>query len=85
MLQSVKDTVMSIVKGCVGDKVITVLRDTGCSGAVIRKELVLDAQKFQPKSKPEVSVRRWQLCGHRSGRSSCRYTILHRNCCRVVF
>ena len=45
MLQSVKDTVMPVVKGCVGDKVITVLRDTGCSGAVIRKELVLDAQK----------------------------------------
>ena len=45
MLQSVKDTVMPVVKGCVGDRLITVLRDTCCSGAVIRKELVLDAQK----------------------------------------
>ena len=45
MLQSVKDTVVPIVQGDVSDNVITVLRDTGCSGAVIRKELVLDAQK----------------------------------------
>lgn len=35
---------MPVVKGCVGDKLVTVLRDTGCSGAVIRKELVTEKQ-----------------------------------------
>lgn len=33
---------MPVVKGCVGDKLVTVLRDTG--GAVIRKELVTEEQ-----------------------------------------
>jgi hypothetical protein len=32
---------MPVVKGYVGDRLMTVLRDTGCSGAVIRKDLVL--------------------------------------------
>ena len=34
------ETVMPVVKGCVGDRMVNVLRDTGCGGAVIRKELV---------------------------------------------
>lgn len=31
---------MLIVKGCIGDRIINVLRDTGCSRAVIRRDLV---------------------------------------------
>lgn len=31
---------MPIVKGCIGDRIINVLRDTGCSRAVIRRNLV---------------------------------------------
>lgn len=38
------ETEMPVVKGCVGNKLVTVLRDTGCSGAVIRRELVNDDQ-----------------------------------------
>nr|XP_034331791.1 uncharacterized protein LOC117690977 [Crassostrea gigas] len=38
------ETEMPLVKGCVGNKLVTVLRDTGCSGAVIRRELVNDDQ-----------------------------------------
>nr|XP_034316846.1 uncharacterized protein LOC117686231 [Crassostrea gigas] len=38
------ETEMLVVKGCVGNKLVTVLRDTGCSGAVIRRELVNDDQ-----------------------------------------
>lgn len=38
------ETDIPVVKGCVGYKVVTVLRDTGCSGAVIRKELVTEKQ-----------------------------------------
>lgn len=38
------ETDMPVVKGCVGDEVVTVLRDTGCSGAVIRIELVTEKQ-----------------------------------------
>ena len=41
---TVTDSKMPIVKGCVGDRLVTVLRDTGCSGAVIRKDLVLSNQ-----------------------------------------
>ncbi|XP_061194307.1 uncharacterized protein LOC133202481 [Saccostrea echinata] len=37
---AISEIVMPSVKGCVGDKLITVLRDTGCSGVVIRKDLV---------------------------------------------
>jgi hypothetical protein len=35
---------MPVVKGSVRDKLVTVLRDTGCSGAVIRKDLVREDQ-----------------------------------------
>ncbi|XP_065934236.1 uncharacterized protein [Magallana gigas] len=38
------ETEMPVVKGCVGNRLVTVLRDTGCSGAVIRRELVNDDQ-----------------------------------------
>ncbi|XP_065925002.1 uncharacterized protein [Magallana gigas] len=38
------ETEMPVVKGCVGNKLVTVLRDTGCSGAVIRRKLVNDDQ-----------------------------------------
>lgn len=31
---------MPIVKGCIGDRPINVLRDTGCSRAVIRRDLI---------------------------------------------
>ncbi|XP_062602901.1 uncharacterized protein LOC134264647 [Saccostrea cucullata] len=37
---AISEMVMPVVKGCVGDKLVTVLRDTGCSGVVIRKDLV---------------------------------------------
>lgn len=33
---------MLIVKGCVGNKLVIVLRDIGCSGVVICRELVND-------------------------------------------
>lgn len=36
---------MPVLKGCVSDRLVTVLRDTGCSGSVIRKELVSEYQK----------------------------------------
>ena len=35
---------MPVVKGIVGDKSIDVLRDTGCSGIVIKKEHVSEDQ-----------------------------------------
>lgn len=35
---------MSIVTGCVGDKIVNVIRDTGCGGVVIRKNLVKPEQ-----------------------------------------
>ena len=35
---------MPVTKGYVGDKQVSVLRDSGCSGAVIRKSLVLPQQ-----------------------------------------
>ncbi|XP_065939102.1 uncharacterized protein [Magallana gigas] len=38
------ETELPVVEGCVGNKLVTVLRDTGCSGAVIRRELVNDDQ-----------------------------------------
>nr|XP_034320976.1 uncharacterized protein LOC117687844 [Crassostrea gigas] len=38
------ETEMPVVKGCVCNKLVTVLRDTGCSGAIIRRELVNDDQ-----------------------------------------
>ena len=38
------ETVMPVVKGCVGDRIVNVLRDTGCGGAVIRKDLVKEEQ-----------------------------------------
>lgn len=34
------ETNMPIVKGCIGGRIINVLRDTGCSRAVIRRDLV---------------------------------------------
>ena len=34
------DDNMPVVKGCVGEELVTVLRDTGCSGAVVRHGLV---------------------------------------------
>lgn len=40
----IPETVMPIVKGCVGDKIVNVLRDTGCGGVVIRKNLVKPEQ-----------------------------------------
>ena len=52
-----KSTIVPVVKGCVGDKVISVLRDTGCSGAVIRKELLLE-RCAKDLSNPEMSVSR---------------------------
>ena len=52
MLQSVKGTVMPVVKGRVGDKeVINVLRDAGWSYAVIRKELLRTIGKRLVKSR----------------------------------
>ena len=52
MMQSVKGTVMPVVKGCVGDKeVINVLRDAGWSYAVIRKELLRTIGKRLVKSR----------------------------------
>jgi hypothetical protein len=38
------ETSMPVVKGSFGDKLVTVLGDTGCSGAVIRKDLVREDQ-----------------------------------------
>lgn len=35
---------MPVVKECIGDKLVTVPRDTECRGAVIRKELVTEEQ-----------------------------------------
>lgn len=35
---------MPVVKECIGDKLVTVPRDTECHGAVIRKELVTEEQ-----------------------------------------
>ena len=35
---------MPVVKGKVGDKTVDVLRDTGCSGIVVKKELVSEEQ-----------------------------------------
>lgn len=35
------ETNMPIVKGCIGDRIINVLRDTSCSRAVIRRDLVV--------------------------------------------
>ena len=58
ILQSPKGTVVPVVKGRVGDKVISVLRDTGCSGAVNRKELLLD-RCAKDWSNPDMSVGRW--------------------------
>ncbi|XP_061180784.1 uncharacterized protein LOC133189428 [Saccostrea echinata] len=43
-IDSVSSGVMPVVKGCVGDRLVTVLRDTGCRGAVIRKSLVTSNQ-----------------------------------------
>ena len=37
-------TKMPVVKGKIGDKTVDVLRDTGCSGIVIKKELVSEGQ-----------------------------------------
>jgi len=35
---------MPVVKGKIGDKTVDVLRDTGCSGIVVKKELVSEGQ-----------------------------------------
>ena len=35
---------MPVVKGKIGDKTVDVLRDTGCSGIVVKKKLVLKKQ-----------------------------------------
>ena len=35
---------MPVVKGKIGNKTVDVLRDTGCSGIVVKKELVLEGQ-----------------------------------------
>ena len=35
---------MPVVKGKVGDKTVDVLRDTGCSGIVVKKEPVSEEQ-----------------------------------------
>ena len=35
---------MPVVKGKIGDKTVNVLRDTGCSGIVVKKELVTEEQ-----------------------------------------
>lgn len=35
---------MSVVKGKIGDKTVNVLRDTGCSSVVVKKELVSEEQ-----------------------------------------
>ena len=35
---------MPVVKGKIGDKTVNVLRDTGCSGIVVKKELVAEEQ-----------------------------------------
>ena len=35
---------MPVVKGKIGDKTVDVLRDTGCSGMVVKKELVSKEQ-----------------------------------------
>ena len=35
---------MAVMKGSVGEKSVDVLRDTGCSGIVVKKELVSEGQ-----------------------------------------
>ena len=35
---------MPVVKGRVGEKTVDVLRDTGCSGVVVKKDLVGEDQ-----------------------------------------
>lgn len=50
--KTIPETVMPIVKGCVVDKIVNVLRDTGCGGVVIRKTLV----------KPEQMTGQIQTC-----------------------
>ncbi|XP_052710767.1 uncharacterized protein LOC128185133 [Crassostrea angulata] len=42
--KTIPETVMPIVKGCVGGKIVIVLRDTGCGGVVISKNLVKPEQ-----------------------------------------
>nr|XP_006823664.1 PREDICTED: uncharacterized protein LOC100372741 [Saccoglossus kowalevskii] len=43
--QSVKSkTKMPVVKGRIGEKVVTTLRDTGCSGVVVKRDFVSDNQ-----------------------------------------
>ncbi|XP_069139202.1 uncharacterized protein [Argopecten irradians] len=37
-------TNMPVVRGCIGDHFVTVLRDSGCSGVVVRKSLVKPSQ-----------------------------------------
>ena len=37
---------MLVVKGKIGDKTVDVIRDTGCSGIVVKKELVRDGTRI---------------------------------------
>lgn len=50
--KTIPETVMPIVKGCVDDKIVNVLRDTGCGGVMIRKNLM----------KPEQMTGKIQKC-----------------------
>ena len=38
------DSVMPVTKGMVGKHTVDALRDTGCSGVVVSRELVVDSQ-----------------------------------------
>ena len=42
--QRPKDKKMPILQGNIGDKTVITLRDTGCSGAVVKKEFVKENQ-----------------------------------------
>jgi hypothetical protein len=48
---TISETNMPVVKGCIGNKVVNVLRDTGCSRAAIRRDLVKPEQMTGQKQK----------------------------------
>ena len=42
--QKAKNKKMPVLKGKIGDKTVITLRDTGCSGGVVKKEFVKENQ-----------------------------------------
>ena len=78
-VQPLAENRMPVVKGKVGNTSVNVLRDTGCSGIVVKKELVAEDQ-YTGECNHIYGTNRWYSEERSSCEDLCGYSLSHWYC-----